>query len=145
MGACRRLATTAVPCPVGATDWSRGAGITERRGDERSEFPPKRSVPARLRREGGQRASVASEFPLRVRVRVRAPVPVREFVDNSLIASYLCAYRLEIGLRYYCTACRVLPRFPEEAMNQCRNLPLLLCEVTFAMFPCALCNQSLKD
>lgn len=145
MGAGRSRATTAVPCPVGATDRSRGAGITERRGDERSEFPPKRSVPARLRREGGQRASEASEFPLRVRVRVRAPVPVREFVDNSLISSYLCAYRLEIGLRYYCTACRVLPRFPEEAMNQCRNLPLLLCEVTFAMFPCALCNQSLKN
>ena len=143
MGAGRSRATTAAPCPVGATDRSRGAGITERRGDERSEFPPKRSVPARLRREGGQRASVASEFPLRVRVRVRAPVPVREFVNNTLILSYLCAYRLEIGLRYYCTACRILPRFPEEATNQCRNLLPLLCEVTFAMFPCALCNQSL--
>ena len=145
MGACRRLATTAVPCPVGATDRSRGAGITERRGDELCEFPPKRSVPARLRREGGQRASVASEFPLRVRVRVRAPVPVREFLDNSLIASYLCAYRLEIGLRYYCTACFSLPRFTEETMYQCRNLSLLLCEVVSVTCPCAHCNQSLKD
>ena len=109
MGAGRSRATTAVPCPVGATDRSRGEGVTENRGDERSEFPPERSAPSPLRREGGQRASVASEFPLRVRVRVRAPVPVREFLDNSLIVSYLCAYRLEIGLRYYCTACRVLP------------------------------------
>lgn len=145
MGACRRLATTAVPCPVGATDRSRGAGITERRGDELCEFPPKRSVPARLRREGGQRASVASEFPLRVRVRVRAPAPVRELLDNTLIASYLCAYRLEIGLRYYCTACFSLPRFTEETMNQCCNLSLLLCEVVSVTCPCALCNQSLKD
>ena len=143
MGACRRLATTAVPCPVGVPDWSRGAGITERRGDELCEFPPKRSVPARLRKEGRQRASVASEFPLRVRVCVCAPVPVREMLDNSLIASYLCAYRLEIGLRYYCTACFSLPRFAKEAMNQCCNLSLLLCEVEPVTCPCALCNQSL--
>ena len=41
--------------------------------------------------------------------------------------AYKMKDRLEIGLRYYCTACRVLPRFTKEAMNQCRNLLLLLC------------------
>ena len=96
MGAVRSRATTTLPCPVGATDRSRGAGVTEWSRGEACEAPTECSAPDRLRREGGEECERSEHDFSRVRVHVWARAPVRKMWVKRLKISYLRAFILEI-------------------------------------------------